>query len=39
MAVALFMILNYGGLGLIACAGLIIYGLISYAFLDFSRLP
>lgn len=32
VAVALFMILNYGGLGLIACAGLIIYGLISYAF-------
>jgi len=31
VAVALFMILNYGGLGLIACAGLIIYGMLSLA--------
>ncbi|MBL0077093.1 MAG: protein translocase subunit SecD [Rhodocyclaceae bacterium] len=29
-AVALFMVLNYGGLGFIACVGLIIYGLISF---------
>lgn len=31
IAVALFMVLNYGGLGLIACTGLIIYGLLSFA--------
>jgi len=31
VAVALFMIVNYGRLGLIACAGLIIYGLLSLA--------
>jgi len=31
VAVALFMILNYGRLGVIACAGLIIYGLLSLA--------
>ncbi len=31
IAVALFMILNYGSLGLIACTGLIIYGLLSFA--------
>ncbi len=31
VAVAFFMILNYGGLGFIACTGLIIYGLISFA--------
>lgn len=30
IAVALFMVLNYGGLGFIACVGLIIYGLISF---------
>ncbi len=31
VAVALFMILNYRGLGLIACTGLIIYGMLSFA--------
>lgn len=31
IAVALFMIVNYGRLGLIACTGLIIYGLLSFA--------
>ncbi len=30
-AVGLFMVLNYGGLGVIACIGLLIYGLISLA--------
>ncbi len=31
VAVAMFMILNYRGLGLIACSGLIIYGMLSFA--------